>query len=53
MKRADLGEKKVTPKNTDKVREVLDNEDSGSSVNEVSSLLSNPKDRTRHHSKGS
>ena len=43
MKRADLGEKKVTPKNTDKVREVLDNEDSGSSVNEVSSLLSTQK----------
>ena len=43
MNRADLGEKKVAPKNTDQVKEVLDDEDSGSSVNEVSSLLSTQK----------
>jgi len=43
MKRADLGQKKVAPKKTEKVKEVLDDEDSGSSVNEVSSLLSTQK----------
>ena len=43
MNRADLGEKKVAPKNMDKVKEVLDDEDSRSSVNEVSSLLSTQK----------
>ena len=43
MKRADLGEKRVAPKKTGKVKEVLDDEDSGSSINEVSSLLSTQK----------
>ncbi len=43
MKRADLGQKKVAPKKAEKVKEALDAEDSGSSVNEVSSLLSTQK----------
>ncbi len=43
MKQADLGETKVAPKNTDKVKGVLDDKDSGSSINEVSSLLSTQK----------
>ncbi len=43
MKRADLGQKKVAPKTMEKVKEVLDDEDSGASVNEVSSLLSTQK----------
>ncbi len=46
MKRADLGQKKVAPKKTEKVKEVLDDEDSGSSVNEVSSLLSTQRSST-------
>ena len=43
MKRADLGQKKVAPEKTEKVKEALDDQDSGSAVNEVSSLLSTQK----------
>ncbi len=44
MKRADLGQKKVAPKKkVEEVKEALDDEVSGASVNEVSSLLSTQK----------
>ena len=44
MKRADLGQKKVAPKEkVEDVKEALDDEVSGASVNEVSSLLSTQK----------
>ena len=43
MKRADLGQKKVAPKKMEKVKEALEDEVSGTSVNEVSSLLSTQK----------
>ncbi len=44
MKRADLGQKKVAPKKkVEEVKEALDDEASGASINEVSSLLSTQK----------
>ena len=43
MKRVDLGQKKVASKKMEKVKEALEDEDSGTSVNEVSSLLSTQK----------
>jgi len=43
MKRADLGQKKVAPKKMEEVKEAFDDEISGASVNEVSSLLSTQK----------
>ncbi len=43
MKRADLGQKKVASKKMEKVKEALEDEVSGTSVNEVSSLLSTQK----------
>ncbi len=43
MKRADLGQKKVAPKKMEEVKEALDDEVSGASINEVSSLLSTQK----------
>ena len=43
MKQGDHGQKKVAPKKLEEVKEALDNEASGASVNEVSSLLSTQK----------
>ncbi len=43
MKPADVGQKKVVPKKMEEVKEALDDEASGASVNEVSSLLSTQK----------
>ncbi len=43
MKPADVGQKKVVPKKMEEVKEALDDEVSGASVNEVSSLLSTQK----------
>ena len=43
MQRADLGQKKVAPKKMEEVKEALDDEVSGASINEVSSLLSTQK----------
>jgi len=43
VERADLGQKKVAPKKMEEVKEAPDDEVSGASVNEVSSLLSTQK----------
>ncbi len=43
MKPADVGQKKVVPKKMEEVKEAFDDEASGASVNEVSSLLSTQK----------
>ena len=43
MKPADPGQEKVAPKKTEEVKEGTDTEVSGSSINEVSSLLSTQK----------
>jgi len=43
MKQGDHGQKKVAPKKLEEVKGALDNEASGASVNEVSSLLSTQK----------
>ncbi len=43
MKPADVGQKKVVPKKMEEVKEALEDEVSGASINEVSSLLSTQK----------
>jgi hypothetical protein len=43
MKRSDHGQNEVAPKKTEEVKEALDDEESGASINEVSSLLSTQK----------
>ena len=43
MKPVDPGQEKVAPKKTEEVKEETDTEVSGSSINEVSSLLSTQK----------
>ena len=43
MKPADEDQKKAAPKKAEEVKEALDDEVSGSSINEVSSLLSTQK----------
>ncbi len=43
MKRADLDQKKAAPEKKEEVKETLEDEVSGASINEVSSLLSTQK----------